>query len=148
MSLNTTQWTFKLTPFMINDASLPVKRAAFNTCSFFCCAGAMMENLAQELLGVNKCSFLPQHNRNLSNEFRCFVNYPSVLLSSWSSSWSSSWPVIWVLVTAASWGPHTDTLQLWWKLTVITLIREEKTCLASKWSKSLLTYMGNDWTLV
>ncbi|XP_034429561.1 EEF1A lysine methyltransferase 1 [Hippoglossus hippoglossus] len=46
------------------------------------CTGAMMENLAKELLGVNKCSFLPQHNRNLSNEFRCFVNYPSVLLSS------------------------------------------------------------------
>nr|XP_019956246.1 PREDICTED: protein-lysine N-methyltransferase N6AMT2 isoform X2 [Paralichthys olivaceus]XP_019956247.1 PREDICTED: protein-lysine N-methyltransferase N6AMT2 isoform X2 [Paralichthys olivaceus] len=46
------------------------------------CTGAMMENLAKELLGVKKCSFLPQHNRNLSNEFCCFVNYPSVLLRS------------------------------------------------------------------
>ncbi|XP_062258546.1 EEF1A lysine methyltransferase 1 isoform X2 [Platichthys flesus] len=50
------------------------------------CTGAMMENLAKELLGVKKCSFLPQHNRNLSNEFRCFVNYPSLLLRSGSSS--------------------------------------------------------------
>lgn len=40
-----------------------------------------MENVARELLGVQMCSFLPKHRRNLSNEFRCFVNYPSRLLS-------------------------------------------------------------------
>lgn len=40
-----------------------------------------MEDVAKELLGVKKCSFLPRHTRNLSNEFRCFVNYPSQLLS-------------------------------------------------------------------
>lgn len=45
------------------------------------CTGAIMENLARELLDLKMCSFLPQHNRNLSNEFRCFVNYPSRLLS-------------------------------------------------------------------
>ncbi|XP_017285634.1 EEF1A lysine methyltransferase 1 isoform X1 [Kryptolebias marmoratus] len=45
------------------------------------CTGAIMENLAKELLDVKMCSFLPKHNRNLSNEFRCFVNYPSRLLS-------------------------------------------------------------------
>lgn len=45
------------------------------------CTGAIMEPLASELLDVTKCSFLPKHNRNLSNEFRCFVNYPSRLLS-------------------------------------------------------------------
>ncbi|XP_022596055.1 EEF1A lysine methyltransferase 1 [Seriola lalandi dorsalis] len=45
------------------------------------CTGAIMEKLATELLDVKKCSFLPKHNRNLSNEFRCFVNYPSRLLS-------------------------------------------------------------------
>lgn len=45
------------------------------------CTGATMENLAKELLDVKTCSFLPKHNRNLSNEFRCFVNYPSRLLS-------------------------------------------------------------------
>ncbi|XP_053734016.1 EEF1A lysine methyltransferase 1 isoform X2 [Synchiropus splendidus] len=45
------------------------------------CTGAIMENLAKELLDLKMCSFLPQHSRNLSNEFRCFVNYPSRLLS-------------------------------------------------------------------
>ncbi|MEQ2261196.1 EEF1A lysine methyltransferase 1 [Xenotaenia resolanae] len=46
------------------------------------CTGAIMENIAKELLDVKMCSFLPKHNRNLSNEFRCFINYPSSLL--WS----------------------------------------------------------------
>ncbi|XP_026150891.1 EEF1A lysine methyltransferase 1 [Mastacembelus armatus] len=46
------------------------------------CTGAIMENLAKELLDLKVCSFLPKHNRNLSNEFRCFVNYPSHLLRS------------------------------------------------------------------
>uniref|UniRef100_A0A3P9M1Q5 EEF1A lysine methyltransferase 1 n=1 Tax=Oryzias latipes TaxID=8090 RepID=A0A3P9M1Q5_ORYLA len=44
------------------------------------CTGAIMENLAKELLDVKMCSFEPRHNRNLSNEFRCFVNYPSSLM--------------------------------------------------------------------
>ncbi|XP_068185658.1 EEF1A lysine methyltransferase 1 [Antennarius striatus] len=44
------------------------------------CTGAIMEDLAKELLGVNICSFRPKHNRNLSNEFCCYVNYPSGLL--------------------------------------------------------------------
>lgn len=41
-----------------------------------------MENLAKDLLDLKMCSFHPKHKRNLSNEFRCFVNYPSQLLSS------------------------------------------------------------------
>ncbi|KAM7406907.1 hypothetical protein PAMA_002888 [Pampus argenteus] len=45
------------------------------------CTGAIMESVAKDLLDVKKCDFLPQHNRNLSNEFRCFVNYQSRLLS-------------------------------------------------------------------
>ncbi|XP_077435900.1 EEF1A lysine methyltransferase 1 [Vanacampus margaritifer] len=45
------------------------------------CTGAVMEKLARDLLDVKVCHFLPQHERNLSNDFRCFVNYPSRLLS-------------------------------------------------------------------
>ncbi|XP_034042007.1 EEF1A lysine methyltransferase 1 [Thalassophryne amazonica] len=45
------------------------------------CTGAIMESHAKELLGLKMCNFLPKHNRNLSNEFRCFVNYPSRLLT-------------------------------------------------------------------
>lgn len=54
-----------------------------------CFTGAVMGNLAKDLLGVKMCSFLPKHNRNLSNEFRCFVNYPSRLLSSWGAEASA-----------------------------------------------------------
>ncbi|XP_036964633.1 EEF1A lysine methyltransferase 1 [Acanthopagrus latus] len=45
------------------------------------CTGAIMEDLAKNLLDAKMCDFLPKHNKNLSNEFRCFVNYPSRLLS-------------------------------------------------------------------
>lgn len=39
-----------------------------------------MEKVARELLSVEMSSFSPEHKRNLSNEFRCFVNYPSQLM--------------------------------------------------------------------
>lgn len=44
--------------------------------------GAVMENLAKQLLSLKMCSFIPRHTRNLANEFRCFVNYKSNLLNS------------------------------------------------------------------
>lgn len=59
------------------DLSLHVFSVRTNRCSV---TGAIMENLAKDLLDVKMCSFEPHHNRNLSNEFRCFVNYPSSLL--------------------------------------------------------------------
>lgn len=43
------------------------------------CTGAIMEEPARRLLGLTMCSFLPKHNNNLANEFRCYVNYPSRL---------------------------------------------------------------------
>ncbi|KAF7650176.1 hypothetical protein LDENG_00129590, partial [Lucifuga dentata] len=45
------------------------------------CTGGVMEKHAKELLDVQLCSFLPKHSRNLSNDFRCFLNYPSRLLN-------------------------------------------------------------------
>ncbi|KAK7938434.1 hypothetical protein WMY93_001760 [Mugilogobius chulae] len=45
------------------------------------CTGAVMQSSAKELLNVDMCDFLPQHHRNLSNDFRCYTNYPSGLLS-------------------------------------------------------------------
>lgn len=38
-----------------------------------------MEEEAARLLGVRMCKFIPQHTRNLANEFRCYVNYDSGL---------------------------------------------------------------------
>ncbi|KAL0963579.1 hypothetical protein UPYG_G00308200 [Umbra pygmaea] len=45
------------------------------------CTGAIMEEHAEKLLGLKMCSFIPKHNKNLANEFRCFTNYPSSILS-------------------------------------------------------------------
>ncbi|XP_072332933.1 EEF1A lysine methyltransferase 1 [Scyliorhinus torazame] len=43
------------------------------------CTGAIMEDLAAKLLSVKMSKFLPEHNRNLANEFRCYMNYESRL---------------------------------------------------------------------
>ncbi|XP_012497188.1 PREDICTED: protein-lysine N-methyltransferase N6AMT2 [Propithecus coquereli] len=43
------------------------------------CTGAIMEELAAELLGVKMCKFIPKHTRNLANAFCCYVNYESGL---------------------------------------------------------------------
>ncbi len=40
-----------------------------------------MEELAGKLMDLKMCSFLPKHNHNLANEFRCYVNYELSLLS-------------------------------------------------------------------
>uniref|UniRef100_A0AAY5L1E0 EEF1A lysine methyltransferase 1 n=1 Tax=Esox lucius TaxID=8010 RepID=A0AAY5L1E0_ESOLU len=45
------------------------------------CTGAIMEEHAEKLLGLKICRYIPKHNKNLANEFRCFTNYPSSLLS-------------------------------------------------------------------
>lgn len=44
------------------------------------CTGAVMEDVAKQLLDVVPTSFVPKHSNNLANEFRCFINYCSDLL--------------------------------------------------------------------
>ncbi|XP_077539316.1 EEF1A lysine methyltransferase 1 isoform X2 [Haemaphysalis longicornis] len=39
------------------------------------CTGAVMESLAEQLLGLQPCKFKPTHTRKLGNEFKCFANY-------------------------------------------------------------------------
>jgi len=39
------------------------------------CTGAVMEDLAQRLLGLVPVSFEPRHARCLGNEFKCYANY-------------------------------------------------------------------------
>ncbi|XP_028643038.1 EEF1A lysine methyltransferase 1 [Grammomys surdaster] len=43
------------------------------------CTGAIMEEQAARLLRVKMCKFIPEHSRNLANEFRCYTNYDSGL---------------------------------------------------------------------
>ena len=47
-------------------------------------AGAVMAELAEELLGVKECNFRPSHANNLANEFRCYANYKACIVDgSW-----------------------------------------------------------------
>jgi hypothetical protein len=39
-----------------------------------------MAELAAELLNVKECRFRPRHANNLANEFRCFVNYDTLVI--------------------------------------------------------------------
>ncbi|KAG5332612.1 EFMT1 methyltransferase, partial [Acromyrmex heyeri] len=39
------------------------------------CTGAIMTELAERLLDVRKCDFLPGHKNNLANEFYCYSNF-------------------------------------------------------------------------
>ncbi|RCN24239.1 hypothetical protein ANCCAN_30069 [Ancylostoma caninum] len=39
------------------------------------CTGAIMEKMADRLLGLHRLEFEPRHANNLSNEFSCFANY-------------------------------------------------------------------------
>ena len=34
-----------------------------------------MNDLAEKLLGVKKCEFIPHHKNNLANEFWCYSNF-------------------------------------------------------------------------
>ena len=40
-----------------------------------------MEELAQKLLQAKVCEFIPLHERNLANEFRCYANYTATYLN-------------------------------------------------------------------
>ena len=44
--------------------------------------GAVMEDLLSACLNVNLCSFIPRHERNLANEFKCYANYKTLYLNS------------------------------------------------------------------
>ncbi|XP_013396551.1 EEF1A lysine methyltransferase 1 [Lingula anatina] len=44
------------------------------------CTGEIMEEYVKKYLGAEVCSFMPQHERNLANEFRCYTNYKTVVL--------------------------------------------------------------------
>lgn len=37
--------------------------------------GAVMADLAERILEVKKCDFIPSHKNNLANEFYCYSNF-------------------------------------------------------------------------
>ena len=46
-----------------------------------CVEGAVMAELAEELLAVHDCGFRPCHVNKLANEFRCYPNYTTSLMT-------------------------------------------------------------------
>ncbi len=46
------------------------------------CTGAVMEDLLAASLKVKLVSFVPRHERNLANEFKCYANYETLFLNS------------------------------------------------------------------
>jgi len=62
----------------LTKAAVTVKHLAKD--KIILCTGAVMENVAKEVLNVIPTSFVPGHINNLANEFRCFVNYRSDVL--------------------------------------------------------------------
>jgi len=42
--------------------------------------GAVMSELAEQLLGVKDSGFRPRHVNNLANEFCCYANYCTSLM--------------------------------------------------------------------
>lgn len=45
------------------------------------CTGAVMEDLLAASLKVKLNSFIPRHERNLANEFKCYSNYDTFYLN-------------------------------------------------------------------
>ena len=39
------------------------------------CSGAIMAEMADRLLNLKVCTFQPQHQNNLANQFQCFANF-------------------------------------------------------------------------
>lgn len=49
------------------------------------CSGAVMRDILEQRLQLQQCQhFIPKHNRQLGNEFRCFSNFPLRLCSNQS----------------------------------------------------------------
>lgn len=57
----------------------PLSRCHSVELCVFCvfCAGLVMKDLVGKIFKTKECVFHPHHEKNLSNDFRCFTNYES-----------------------------------------------------------------------
>jgi len=67
-------------PFLAEEClqkvSLTVRKLIQPNGKIILCTGAVMEEKAAELLGLQKAPFVPTHQKNLGNTFACFTNFP------------------------------------------------------------------------
>ena len=54
-----------------------VKLLGRKDCKYIICTGQVMEGLAKTLANANLVKFQPRHEKGLSNDFSCFINYDS-----------------------------------------------------------------------
>ncbi|CAF0948200.1 unnamed protein product [Brachionus calyciflorus] len=60
--------------------AMTIRKIAKNDLKLIVCTGAVMEDLLAASLKLRLCSFIPRHERNLANEFKCYANYQTFYL--------------------------------------------------------------------
>lgn len=53
-----------------------VKKISAPTSKLILCSGEVVEDWASKYLGLQKCLFRPEHERNLGNNFASYANFP------------------------------------------------------------------------
>lgn len=59
----------------IEKLSIIVKRLLKNNGKVILCSGEVVEGWAQHYMGLKKCHFEPEHERNLGNAFASYANF-------------------------------------------------------------------------
>lgn len=52
-----------------------VKNLMNTSCKLILCTGEVMTQYAERFLGLHKCNYSPEHERNLGNEFSSYANF-------------------------------------------------------------------------
>lgn len=60
----------------IESTSKIVKKLKKENAKVLLCSGQSVSDHAKEFLGLDRCQYRPQHERNLANEFCSYANFP------------------------------------------------------------------------
>lgn len=59
----------------VQNVAITVDKLKKPTSEIILCSGDLVSDWAKQYLGLNKCTYRPQHVRNLANEFRSYANF-------------------------------------------------------------------------
>jgi EEF1A lysine methyltransferase 1 len=72
-------------PFLSSEChiktGMTIRKVGTENLKLIICTGAVMEELLAASLKVKLNSFIPKHERNLANEFKCYSNYETYFLN-------------------------------------------------------------------
>ncbi len=72
-------------PFLSSEChiktGMTIRKVGTENLKLIICTGAVMEDLLAASLKVKLNSFIPKHERNLANEFKCYSNYETYFLN-------------------------------------------------------------------